>query len=143
MSEPTPSKPDLDALAEKIESATMLRRRLPGLGDFAITYAEKAAVVKALRHLASKPSLYEAGLREAFRREILDRLNLAAPAVENLTEYQEQCDADGIMVKVSRQAVDEVVKAVNDVALTAAIAALPADGNGANDIQSSDGGVEG
>lgn len=32
-----------------------------------------------------------------------------APAIENLTNHQEQCDMDGVMVKVSRQALDEVL----------------------------------
>lgn len=117
---PTPSKPDLVALADEQDALAKSFRAMQD--DEEAGNCEVRA--KALRHLASQPSLYEAGLRVS-RREILDRLNLVAPAIENLTEYQEQCDADGIIVKVSRQAVDEVVKAVNDVAL---IAALPADG---------------
>lgn len=31
------------------------------------------------------------------------------PAIDNLTNHQEQCDPDGVMVKVSRQALDEVL----------------------------------
>lgn len=49
-----------------------------------------------------------AGLRKA-----LECLNEVAPAVENLASHQEQCDMDGVMVKVSRQAVDEVLSAIN------------------------------
>ena len=53
------------------------------------------------------------------RRRVLDILNVVAPAVENLAGHQEQCDMDGVMVKVSRQALDEVLNAVNEVALEA------------------------
>ena len=56
------------------------------------------------------------------RRTVLDILNSVAPAVENLACNQEQADADGCMVKVSRQAVDEVLAAVNEVAIQAATA---------------------
>lgn len=51
------------------------------------------------------------------------RLDSIAPAVENLACHQEQCDMDGVMVKVSRQAVDEVVNAINEIAIS--IAAFP------------------
>lgn len=60
--------------------------------------------------------------RVALRRTVLDILNSVAPAVENLACNQEQADADGCMVKVSRQAVDEVLAAVNEVAIQAATA---------------------
>lgn len=60
--------------------------------------------------------------RVALRRTVLDILNSVAPAVENLACNQEQADADGCMVKVSRQAVDEVLTAVNEVAIQAATA---------------------
>lgn len=33
----------------------------------------------------------------------------AQPAIDNLINHQEQCDQDGVMVKVSRQALDEVL----------------------------------
>lgn len=55
------------------------------------------------------------------RRRVLDILNVVAPAVENLAGHQEQCDMDGVMVKVSRQALDEVLNAVNEVALVSAL----------------------
>jgi len=55
------------------------------------------------------------------RRRVLDILNVGAPAVENLAGHQEQCDMDGVMVKVSRQALDEVLNAVNEVALVSAL----------------------
>lgn len=48
---------------------------------------------------------------------ILEQLNAIAPAVENLARHQEQCDMDGVMVKVSRQALDEVLNAVNNIAI--------------------------
>jgi len=37
-------------------------------------------------------------------------------AIEQLTNYQEQCDADGIMVKVSRQALEMVLKSLRSPA---------------------------
>ena len=55
------------------------------------------------------------------RCRVLDILNAVAPAVENLAGHQEQCDMDGVMVKVSRQALDEVLNAVNEVALVSAL----------------------
>lgn len=55
------------------------------------------------------------------RRRVLDILNVVAPAVENLARHQGQCDMDGVMVKVSRQALDEVLNAVNEVALVSAL----------------------
>ena len=62
---------------------------------------------------------------EPVRRIVLDTLNAVAPAVENLSVHQEQCDRDGVMVKVSRQALDEVLNAVNEVAMQSAITASP------------------
>lgn len=59
------------------------------------------------------------------RRIVLDTLNAVAPAVENLSVHQEQCDRDGVMVKVSRQALNEVLNAVNEVAMQSAITASP------------------
>jgi len=44
-------------------------------------------------------------------------LNEIAPAVENLTCHQEQCDMDGVMVKVSRQALDQVLGTINALAI--------------------------
>lgn len=70
----------------------------------------------ALTTLAS-PSL-TAGASSELRRVWLDRLNAIAPAVENLAGHQEQCDFDGVRVKVSRQALDEVLNVVNDLAVS-------------------------
>jgi hypothetical protein len=53
-------------------------------------------------------------------RAVFDILNPVAPAVENLACHQEQCDQDGVMVKVSRQALDEVLEAINKLAIAAA-----------------------
>ena len=64
--------------------------------------------------------------RNDLRRSVLDALNAVAPAVENLSVHQEQCDRDGVMVKVSRQALDEVLNAVNEVAMQSAITTSPA-----------------
>lgn len=57
-------------------------------------------------------------------RVVFDILNPVALAVENLASHQEQCDMDGMMVKVSRQALDEVLEAVNKLAIAAAQDAL-------------------
>lgn len=45
-------------------------------------------------------------------------LDKIAPAVENLACHQEQCDMDGVMVKVSRQALDEVLELINQLAIS-------------------------
>jgi hypothetical protein len=45
---------------------------------------------------------------EAYRKALEE----ARPAIDNLTNHQEQCDMDGCYVKVSRQAVDEVLGAI-------------------------------
>jgi hypothetical protein len=57
-------------------------------------------------------------------RMVFDILNPVAPAVESLSRYQEQCDQDGVMVNVSRQALDEVLNAINNLAIAAAQDAL-------------------
>jgi len=36
-------------------------------------------------------------------------------AIDNLANHQEQCDMDGVMVKVSRQALDEVLTYVRAI----------------------------
>lgn len=74
----------------------------------------------------TKPALSAAPVGEPLRRIVLDTLNAVAPAVENLSVHQEQCDRDGVMVKVSRQALDEVLNAVNEVAMQSAITTSPA-----------------
>lgn len=51
---------------------------------------------------------------------VFDILNPVAPAVENLACNQVQCDTDGVMVQVSRQALDEVLEAINKLAIVAA-----------------------
>jgi hypothetical protein len=38
-----------------------------------------------------------------------ERTKRPQAAIDNLTNHQEQCDADGCMIKVSRQALDEVL----------------------------------
>jgi len=81
--------------------------------------------------LASQPSLYEAGLRE-FPSVVSDAMVQAA------AEAMKQRRRSEIEHSVCRATYAEMAKLM----LAAAIAALPADG-GANDIQSSDGGVEG
>lgn len=53
-------------------------------------------------------------LRDSLAREkaMRDALNVAAPAIENLATCQKQLDADGCMVGVSRQAIDETLAAI-------------------------------
>lgn len=51
------------------------------------------------------------------RKELIARLDAIAPAVEALACHQEQCDEDGVLVKVSRQAVDEVVNSISNIAI--------------------------
>ena len=53
-------------------------------------------------------------------RTVFGILNPVALAVENLACHQEQCDMDGVMVKVSRQALDEVLEAINQLVIAAA-----------------------
>ena len=77
------------------------------------------------RLLGSNPMKDEVQRRNDLRRSVLDALNAAAPALECLNTRQEQCDQDGVMVKVSRQALDEVLSAVNEVAFQAAITPTP------------------
>ena len=84
--------------------------------DQAKVCAQSHFEIRILAALAS-PSL-TAGVGSELRRAWLDKLNAIAPAVENLAGHQEQCDFDGVMVKVSRQALDEVLNAVNDLAVS-------------------------
>jgi F420-0:gamma-glutamyl ligase len=44
-----------------------------------------------------------------FYREKIAEMQLPQAAIDALTNHQEQCDMDGMMVKVSRQALDEVL----------------------------------
>jgi hypothetical protein len=44
--------------------------------------------------------------------ELVKALEAGRPAIENLSTCQEQCDFDGIMVKVSRQAVEETLDVI-------------------------------
>lgn len=57
-------------------------------------------------------------------RVIFDILNPVALAVENLACHQAQCDMDGVMVEVSRQALDQVLEAINQLVIAAAQDAL-------------------
>lgn len=63
-------------------------------------------------------------IRRLALRGVSDKLDEIAPAVEALARHQEQCDEDGVMVQVSRQAVDEVVNTINQIAID--LAAHPA-----------------
>lgn len=114
----TAARSDLMALAR--EAVAQYR----GMGDKVIYSGEHAANI--LEHwldrlAASRPDRSDASPGPDVRRRVLDILNAVAPAVENLVGHQEQCDMDGVMVKVSRQALDEVLNAVNEVALVSAL----------------------
>lgn len=112
------TKPDLVALAARLDVCASEPSRTP-----CQTLREAA---QALRHLASQPSIYEAGQREAARR-ILDKISDLAAEIEVTTG---RFDPSQWKIEVP----------VTDLqAVAAAISALPADGGeDANDIQSSD-----
>jgi hypothetical protein len=48
---------------------------------------------------------------ESIRAELLG----IAPAVEELVSHQGQCDRDGVIVSVSRQALDEVIRSIEGI----------------------------
>jgi hypothetical protein len=52
---------------------------------------------------------------QTFGNAVLETTSNMAAAVENLARHQEQCDMDGVMVKVSRQALDEVLSGVEAI----------------------------
>jgi hypothetical protein len=52
--------------------------------------------------------------------QIKDLVDAALAHREGAAPNQEQCDEDGVMVKVSRQALDGVLNAINDLAIAAA-----------------------
>ncbi len=79
----------------------------------------------AIRYSSALAPAEKAGDGTSIRRTVLDLLNGVAPAVENLACYQEQADIHGTTVKVSRQALDEVLNAINEVAIQSAISATP------------------
>jgi len=62
-------------------------------------------------------ALAELSILRAQLASMRDALEDIAPAVESLASHQVQCDMDGIMVQVSRQAVDEVVNAINAIVI--------------------------
>lgn len=64
-------------------------------------------------------------LKEALE-EILKETSAIALPIENLSRYQEQCDMDGVMVKVSRQALDQTLAAIENIN-SMAVVALAAD----------------
>lgn len=104
------------ALADRISDARDLdcmdEPHLPEMTTY-----ERDLIIRALRQSSDRDAVVE---------ECASALNKIAPAVENLACHQVQCDEDGVMVQVSRQAVDEVVNAINQIAinLNAAIRAL-------------------
>lgn len=78
--------------------------------------AAAEADLKDANHLislwAKRISAAEAQLQAM--RKALEEI---APAVKALACHQQQCDMDGVVVMVSRQAVDEVVNAINEMAI--------------------------
>lgn len=124
------SQPDREAVKEFIASASFASRSsldsdtifceiyTPGYqpakkGSFGFFVKELRAILSLLSGAGTPAPAVGADVG----RRVLDILNAVAPAVENLAGHQEQCDIDGAMVKVSRQALDEVLNAVNEVAL--------------------------
>ena len=103
-------QPPVEGLREALREAIDV---FEGMNDDEIN----EELLPRLKAALASPSL-TAGLDSGLRRAWLDRLNAIAPAVENLASHQEQCDFDGVMVKVSRQALDEVLNAVNDLAVS-------------------------
>jgi hypothetical protein len=60
-------------------------------------------------------------LKEALEEILKETVAIALP-VENLARYQEQCDMDGVMVKVSRQALDQTLAAIESINNMAVVA---------------------
>lgn len=89
--------------------------------------AEKDDLVERLRRMSKRLDILDcedvlqaADELTALRTQLAsmrDALEDIAPAVESLASHQVQCDMDGIMVQVSRQAVDEVVNAINAIVI--------------------------
>ena len=59
--------------------------------------------------------LYTHAVLQTLGSAVLETTSNMAAAVENLARHQEQCDMDGVMVKVSRQALDEVLSGVEAI----------------------------
>lgn len=78
-------------------------------------------------------------IRRLALRGVSDKLDEIAPAVEALARHQEQCDEDGVMVQVSRQAVDEVVNTINQIAID--LAAQPANSGQARSLSADEEGL--
>lgn len=103
----TPSKPDLVALADWLSG---LAKPDSNIGVH-LEAKERATIVSALRHLASQPSLYEAGLRDMRERA-------AKVASERIAGWDNLTNAQKMALRWWPDG-DEIA---------AAIAALPADG---------------
>lgn len=67
--------------------------------------------------LYAGPKMFEllSSLTPAQQAVDVEAVKHAQPAIDNLINHQEQCDQDGVMVKVSRQALDEVLALINGV----------------------------
>lgn len=52
---------------------------------------------------------------DPLRGLIIEQIAAIMPAVRNLASSQQQCDADGVMVKVSRQALCEVLRGLDNI----------------------------
>lgn len=108
-----PAQGKREALAARIEASSSLsvmeQPKKPGpLWAMPLSDEDQAMVVAALRSPVGS---------------VIERLNAIAPAVESLACHQIQCDDHGVMVQVSRQACDEVVNAINAIAID--LAATP------------------
>lgn len=110
----SPLVAELEKLRAQLAEAEALARQYSD--SLAKTADDRTAWSK--RALAAESSLARA-------RKALD---VIAPAVESLACHQVQCDEHGVMVQVSRQAVDEVVNSINQLAIDLTRAALQPDG---------------
>jgi hypothetical protein len=102
---PTPAPSGNEAL-RKATIAECIRELQTSYPD----HAWLNAACAALRQLADAALSTPAPAQQAVDVEAVKR---AQPAIDNLINHQEQCDQDGVMVKVSRQALDEVLALIN------------------------------
>ncbi|MEY9506939.1 hypothetical protein ABIE87_006497 [Bradyrhizobium diazoefficiens] len=92
-----------------MKSTQAMRDRIRELMTDPIDDYDRAVlcVLNELEHMLNEP--------QTFGNAVLETTSNMAAAVENLARHQEQCDMDGVMVKVSRQALDEVLSGVEAI----------------------------
>ena len=125
----TPSKPDLVALADWLNG---LAKPDSNVGVH-LEAKERATIVSALRHLASQPSLYEAGLRDGDYFVDGDRYHVifrpGGGSFSGADEIVCSCATGEGALKRATMICDLLIAAQSK----AAIAALPADGGEVDD----------